>query len=298
MPMPQMGNNNNMSNASRIKTEPGLENPLMNNGGQSQQYPNGPTAAMTPSERAAANLQHSFGPRANASINAIQNARQAPNGQQPQMSQQQYQMMQQQRAANGVQQAQARGQPQGQGQHGQQSQMTQEQYKLMIQRQMASQMQHAAANGQNAQQNGVGGAQTDGAGDEVESMSVIKQLGANGEESMGRIEIDGLLRSKIEAMATRMEGGGLMLPLREASSVKSRKTKVKSSRPAGVMAQADGGDDDDDADVKDEEVDEDAINSDLDDPDDNINDEEDEDEGMGHIMLCMYDKVQRVKNKW
>jgi transcription initiation factor TFIIA large subunit len=29
-----------------------------------------------------------------------------------------------------------------------------------------------------------------------------------------------------------------------------------------------------------------------------LNEEEDEDEGMGHIMLCMYDKVQRVKNKW
>ena len=57
----------------------------------------------------------------------------------------------------------------------------------------------------------------------------------------------------------------------------------------------DGGDDDD---VKNEELDEDAINSDLDDPDEGLNDEEDEDEGMGHIMLCMYDKVQRVKNKW
>jgi transcription initiation factor TFIIA large subunit len=57
----------------------------------------------------------------------------------------------------------------------------------------------------------------------------------------------------------------------------------------------DGGDDDD---VKAEELDEDAINSDLDDPDEGLNEEEDEDEGMGHIMLCMYDKVQRVKNKW
>jgi hypothetical protein len=56
----------------------------------------------------------------------------------------------------------------------------------------------------------------------------------------------------------------------------------------------DGGDDD----VKPEELDEDAINSDLDDPDEGLNDEEDEDEGMGHIMLCMYDKVQRVKTKW
>jgi transcription initiation factor TFIIA large subunit len=50
--------------------------------------------------------------------------------------------------------------------------------------------------------------------------------------------------------------------------------------------------------VKDEELDEDAINSDLDDPDDGLNDEEDDEDSMGHIMLCMYDKVQRVKNKW
>ena len=27
-------------------------------------------------------------------------------------------------------------------------------------------------------------------------------------------------------------------------------------------------------------------------------DDEDDDESMGHMMLCMYDKVQRVKNKW
>ena len=50
--------------------------------------------------------------------------------------------------------------------------------------------------------------------------------------------------------------------------------------------------------VKDEEVDEDAINSDLDDPDDDQEEDDDDDDSMGHIMLCMYDKVQRVKNKW
>lgn len=46
-----------------------------------------------------------------------------------------------------------------------------------------------------------------------------------------------------------------------------------------------------------EEADEDAINSDLDDP----NEEElesDEDAEVPQIMLCMYDKVQRTKNKW
>ena len=49
----------------------------------------------------------------------------------------------------------------------------------------------------------------------------------------------------------------------------------------------------------DEGEDDDAINSDLDDPEDELNsaDEEEDDEG-GMIMLCLYDKVQRVKNKW
>ncbi|RPB01114.1 transcription factor IIA, alpha/beta subunit [Choiromyces venosus 120613-1] len=46
-----------------------------------------------------------------------------------------------------------------------------------------------------------------------------------------------------------------------------------------------------------EVVDEDAINSDLDDPEDDEIDGEDDDEAP-QIMLCMYDKVQRTKNKW
>lgn len=45
------------------------------------------------------------------------------------------------------------------------------------------------------------------------------------------------------------------------------------------------------------EVDDDAINSDLDDPEDNDADPDD-DEDSPQIMLCMYDKVQRTKNKW
>jgi len=47
----------------------------------------------------------------------------------------------------------------------------------------------------------------------------------------------------------------------------------------------------------DDELDEDAINSDLDDPEDDEIDNEDDDE-VPQIMLCMYDKVQRTKNKW
>jgi len=108
---------------------------------------------------------------------------------------------------------------------------------------------------------------------------------------MGRLEIDGLLHEQIASRAKQMEGGGLMLPLKEAT--KHRTVANKSSRAAGP-SQVDGLDDD----IKEEEVDEDAINSDLDDPDDDQEDDEEDDDSMGHIMLCMYDKVQRVKNKW
>ena len=47
----------------------------------------------------------------------------------------------------------------------------------------------------------------------------------------------------------------------------------------------------------DDDDDPDAINSDLDDPDDTA---EKNLEGVydGDVILCLYDKVQRVKNKW
>ena len=193
--------------------------------------------------------------------------------------------------------------------------MTEQQYKSFMAAQQAqaqARAQAARQNGQNAQnaqngQIGFNGAppQTDGA-DDVEAETVIKQIGSNGEEiTMGRVEIDGLIRSKIEAMGQSMEGGGLMLPLSQlkkksrSQSSQPKHTRTRKAKEGTVfegMIQVDGGDSDDD--VKEEEHDEDAINSDLDDPDDGLNDDEDEDEGMGHIMLCMYDKVQRVKNKW
>ena len=47
----------------------------------------------------------------------------------------------------------------------------------------------------------------------------------------------------------------------------------------------------------DDEEDEDAINSDLDDPDE-LELNADGEEEASKVMLCTYDKVQRVKNKW
>ncbi|KAL7901930.1 transcription factor IIA, alpha/beta subunit [Trichoderma sp. TUCIM 5745] len=151
----------------------------------------------------------------------------------------------------------------------------------------------------------LGNAQVDGAGDDamVEDSSdeeeesfegVLLRHGVNGKpEELGRVEIDRILHDQMAAKAKSMEGGGLMLSLKEATKnqSKSKKMRSKGKGPAGVAAY-DGGDDDD------VEVDEDAINSDLDDPDEDRDDDEVDDEGLGHIMLCMYDKVQRVKNKW
>lgn len=67
------------------------------------------------------------------------------------------------------------------------------------------------------------------------------------------------------------------------------------------LAQHDGvaDDDDDDDDDGDTKLRGNDINSDLDDSDDELNfGDEEESEEQGMIMLCLYDKVQRVKNKW
>lgn len=287
MPMPQMNNN-----APRIKPEPGMDSPP---GGMSQPpsyshpaltMPNATTAQ----QRAAQHLQNNYGQRAAASINAIQGSAQQPPG----AAQQIHQMQQQQQMHQMQQQnAQIMQQQRGQLPPGQRPQMTAEEYKRFMAAQTAKQMQQ----GQNGQ-NGYNPSQTDGAGDEMEDAStLVKQIGPNGEETIGRVEIDHLIRDKIAAMGSQMEGGGLMLPLSELKKSKPAKGKRQRKVKTTGAQQTDGGDSDDDG-VKDEELDEDAINSDLDDPDDGLNDEEDEDEGMGHIMLCMYDKVQRVKNKW
>ena len=106
---------------------------------------------------------------------------------------------------------------------------------------------------------------------------------------MDRVAIDNHLHAQIAARARQMEGGGLMLPLKEISSHPSLPGKRQN---VDGPAQHDGPGDDD------EEEDEDAINSDLDDPDDDRDDDDDDDDANNHMMLCMYDKVQRVKNKW
>lgn len=197
------------------------------------------------------------------------------------------------------------------GQQQQQQQQAQNPEALYRQQMAAAtaqaQQQAAANNG------GVHPSQTDGAGDEEiefvmggdsdsedgddEYEGVLMERSRAGTlQELGRVEIDRLMHDRIAAKAKAMEGGGLMLPLKEATRHRTATTK---RRRAAAPAAHDGGDDDDDDDEDEKvEADEDAINSDLDDPDEDRSDDEVDDEGLGHIMLCMYDKVQRVKNKW
>lgn len=256
-----------------IKQEPGLQgNPMAY-----QQYNNNTNINMNDNNvaanRAAQQLQAQYGQRAASSINALH--QQQGHSQQNQQQQQQ-------------QQQPALPQPHQQQQPGltQQQHQQQQMYRQQMAAATAQQQQQHPANGQPHIQNG----QTDGTGDLEDFEGVLMQRAADGNlHELGRVEIDRMLHEQILAKAKSMEGGGLMLPLKEATRTSSAPTSrvVKGKQPATY----DGGDDDD-------EDDEDAINSDLDDPEEDRDDDDVDDEGLGNIMLCMYDKVQRVKNKW
>lgn len=264
LPNSLMQNGNGMGmkqEAGLVKPEPAIkQEPGLGNTGAPIHAGYNPAGAVrgTAAQRAAQALENQYGQRAAASINAIHN------GMASQMN------------------------PGPQGQQGQQGQRPgqvpqhlnpQQQYRqgvaTAMQQRMQPQVPHTGT-----QPNGLPAAQLDGPSD-----------ADSGPAGMSRVEIDNQLHARIAARAKQMEGGGLMLPVKQATSQRSLATK---RRKAEGPAQFDGPDDD----VKDEEFDEDAINSDLDDSDEDGDDDEDEDESMGHMMLCMYDKVQRVKNKW
>ncbi|KAK7743600.1 transcription factor IIA subunit alpha [Cytospora paraplurivora] len=259
-----------------VKQEPGLANAGMPpaHPGNLPQYSGiqgGPAGVAA--QRAAAQLQNQYGSRAAASISAIHGYNQGgqPQGQQlpPQTN-----APKQPAQAQNPQQAQA-------------------QYNQQVANQVAAMaQQRGVAPPRPGQHNGFPQSQVDGAVDSYEG--VLVRQDANGETSeLGRVEIDRLLHNQMAARAKQMEGGGLMLPLKEATKHKSTVDANMSSSDAGP-SNFDGVDDE----IKREEEDEDAINSDLDDPDEVDIADEDDEENMGHIMLCMYDKVQRVKNKW
>ncbi|KAL9089271.1 MAG: hypothetical protein Q9165_005839 [Trypethelium subeluteriae] len=144
------------------------------------------------------------------------------------------------------------------------------------------------------QQREITNAQTDGAGDGLDDW---KALVAE------RRSEHNMMRAHVEQLAQKMDSG-LMVPFTELKKSQGKKRKASSmiTAPApshATMAQLDGADEIKEEDGEREELDEDAINSDLDDSDDGQNQDDDDDEGnSGEVMLCTYDKVQRVKNKW
>ncbi|KAK5014080.1 transcription factor IIA subunit alpha, partial [Cryomyces antarcticus] len=300
----------------RIKAEPGTEPSL--GFPQANGYPNAGMNGNVAQQRAMNLLQQQYGSQANASIGALQQQRSQglalPTAQRPMNLQLPNQAQQQARQQGAQLQRQAQGQPQGQPQGS-----------MPLQQQQQQQQQRPAAAQQHylAQQQGLPG-QTDGAGDAWEQWNaLVAERRAVSDQD--RAAADHMLRDHIEALAQRMDSG-LMVPLNEQKHCNGKKRKqgrspmapssalgsvAESPTLAALMAgpsisQLDGGDETDNEDkgaikgeVKDEDVDEDAINSDLDDPDDDKGaGDEDEEENWGNTMLCTYDKVQRVKNKW
>lgn len=171
-----------------------------------------------------------------------------------------------------------------------------------------AQSQHYQNLQQAQQRPGVISGQTDGA-DDWNAMVTERRAAASSNST--RNAFAGLtLMQQANELSQSLEGGGLMLPLTErpkpspAVNHKVGKAEAGSSQPAAAprIARYDGIDEDsEDEMIKDDPGlldDEDAINSDLDDPDDNVVEEADEEGQRGQIMLCTYDKVQRVKNKW
>ncbi|KAL4937631.1 transcription factor IIA, alpha/beta subunit [Aspergillus oleicola] len=138
----------------------------------------------------------------------------------------------------------------------------------------------------------VSNAQTDGASGDA--LSEWKAEVARRREAAERDggEGDRVLRDHLRQRMLDLEGGGLMVPLNEREA--QPKKSLSTSAAPSFKAQFDGPGGDDTK----EEDDEDAINSDLDDPDDLVAQDEDDDDAVGQVMLCTYDKVQRVKNKW
>lgn len=130
--------------------------------------------------------------------------------------------------------------------------------------------------------------QTDGASDgsREEALASWKAEVARRREAARRFngEADRLLMERLRLQSLSLEGGGLLTSLDEQPSSTLSRRRETSSGPAAH----DGPDEDD----------EDAINSDLDDPDDLANEDQDGEDAIGQVMLCTYDKVQRVKNKW
>ncbi|KAI4216654.1 MAG: hypothetical protein LQ351_001143 [Letrouitia transgressa] len=260
----------------RIKTE----SPHGNHGLQNGIQPNYGNAIAQ--QRAAQQLQEKFGPNANVQINQLQAQVAMSNPGQQQQAPQNIQLPH----------------------HSSEQQKNETAERQRQQRQLQ-------------QRPAVSNAQTDGA-DDWDQMVALRRA-ATLKNPAARYDADITMQQLAKEMSQAMEGGGLMLPLSDNPKYnQSKKRRISSTNPLSIrmsspqtlrFSQSDGPSDpegtkieiknelDLDNDVK-LDADEDAINSDLDDPDEEIVEEVGEDMGKGQMMVCTYDKVQRVKNKW
>lgn len=255
----------------RVKQEAGngYENNMPSYNMNGYNLPNGNVAQ----QRAAALLQQNYGAQAQASIASAfpqQNNVGLPGQQQPQQQQQQ-RPMNLQMPPNRQQQAQQQHQP-------------------------PQQQGPPPGQPQQQQQSSLYAAQTDGSGDAEEQWKSLVAA-RRAEADQARIDADGMLRAQFEQRMDVIESG-LMQPIEELPSSKSKKRRAPAAAgPSGTSSipQLDG-----ELGLEDEkeENDDEAINSDLDDSDEEQIQENDDDGPQGDTMICTYDKVQRVKNKW
>ncbi|TKX19613.1 putative transcription factor IIA, alpha/beta subunit [Elsinoe australis] len=275
-------------NGARVKNEPGAEN---YNGNAYMPQAMNPELAQ---QRAASLLQQQYGSQASASLGAMRQGGIALPGQQQQQQHQQHQQQlqhHQQQKPTGLQLP-----PQN-------PQSLQQQYQQQLKQQQAAQQQPriktetdgASDDFQANKRPRFAYGQTDGAGDGMEEWKAML-ASARSVSDEERAQNDALMRDHVAQMARELESG-LMQPLDGRKQEGKKESGNSCAQPLAAIPQLDGDfSDDEKADVKDEE-DENAINSDLDDSGDEANNADEDDDDIDS-MLCTYDKVQRVKNKW
>ncbi|CAK4032524.1 transcription initiation factor IIA large subunit-like [Lecanosticta acicola] len=282
--------------ASRIKQEPGTEQQYH---GLPTSYPSNPGGGLA---RAQQLVQEQYGSAGAASINAMQQrgGLALPGQQQKSPGIQLPGGSPQQSGQPNFQQQQAAAMAQRQ-----QQQLAQQQANPRIKVENDSpQMQQGQFQQQRPQTNY---SQTDGADEGMDEWRAMLAERRALHAQQGE-HADRMMRDQVMQLAEGLQSG-LMVPLSEQPSKKIKKrraaaarstqtTASSSSAPSIPQLDGDADEEDEKPDLKDED-DENAINSDLDDSDDDgAGAMGDDDDDMGDSILCTYDKVQRVKNKW
>jgi len=225
------------------------------------------------SQRAAQLMQQQFGSQANSSITALQTAQMAQRQQQQQSHHQSQQQLQNQKPST-FHPSYPQQSPYGNMQGAPISQAH------ASQRAKQDAIPHLKQEPTDAKPSGLGDAQTDGAGDDTDLVGAfVARRNLQGiEEPMGRLALtSGTLREMVERNAQRLEAGGLMVPLEDRLPSQRRARKPKSS----ITHRADSG-----------------LSSSAPRYPDETADTTQEGVYEGDVILCLYDKVQRVKNKW